>query len=253
MLTALWMTQRGSHKRCNDEFGLQNAFASRVRILVKEGAPRGMRHRAAGSCRKRPRDEGGGPLSRGLALATLGRFDEARSLATEAEQATKGIEARVLVAAIDAICALKPANGRDCVSGRTTHQGGDGFWSRRPRGGRRTEGIRSSLRPCFRRRSPIRKRCTSPLEPAMKLCFRPSAGSERSEADPVEALSPRTRGVRADLRWLLERRDCGSPIHHRRNCESSRSARVRQAGCPVKDGSCDQRCPGPSASRLARC
>ena len=30
-----------------------------------------------------------------------------RSLATAAEQATKGIEARVLVAAIDAICALK--------------------------------------------------------------------------------------------------------------------------------------------------
>jgi ATP/maltotriose-dependent transcriptional regulator MalT len=95
-------------KRCNDEFGLQNVFASRVRILVEEG-------RASEACAIEPPDlaqsvramRGEVLSSRGLALATLGRFEEARSLATAAEQVTKGIEARVLVSAIEAICALK--------------------------------------------------------------------------------------------------------------------------------------------------
>jgi DNA-binding NarL/FixJ family response regulator len=95
-------------KRCNDEFGLQNVFASRVRILVEEG-------RAIEACVIEPPDllqsvramKGEVLSSRGLALATVGRFDEARSLAAAAQQATKAIETRVLVAAIDAICALK--------------------------------------------------------------------------------------------------------------------------------------------------
>jgi len=95
-------------RRCNDEFGLQNVFANRTRILVQEG-------RANEACAMEPPDLGqslramkGEVLSsRGLALATMGRFAEARSLAASAAQATKGIETRVLVSAIEAICALK--------------------------------------------------------------------------------------------------------------------------------------------------
>ena len=105
-------------RRCNDEFGLQNVFANRVRILVQEG-------RANEACAIEPPDlvhsvrsmKGEVLSSRGLALATMGRFDEARTLAGAADQVTKGIETRVLVAAIDAICALKQrtAGMRDAI------------------------------------------------------------------------------------------------------------------------------------------
>ena len=47
--------------------------------------------------------------SRGLALASLGRLGEARALRAEAIETTTGVEARVLAAAIDAVCAV---NGR---------------------------------------------------------------------------------------------------------------------------------------------
>ncbi len=95
-------------RRCNDEFGLQNVFANRVRILIQEG-------RAREACAIEPpylgqslRSMRGEVLSsRGLAMATMGHFDSARSLARSAESATKAIETRVLVSAIDAICDLK--------------------------------------------------------------------------------------------------------------------------------------------------
>jgi DNA-binding CsgD family transcriptional regulator len=45
--------------------------------------------------------------SRGLALATLGLFAEARSFASKAAEATSGLEVRVLVPAIEAICAIR--------------------------------------------------------------------------------------------------------------------------------------------------
>src|SRR4029077_18468649 len=55
--------------------------------------------------------------SRALALATMGRLADAQSLATTAEQVTRGIQARVLVAATKAICALKQrtAGMRDSI------------------------------------------------------------------------------------------------------------------------------------------
>ena len=95
-------------RRCNDEFGAQNVFANRIRILIQEG-------RANEACTMEPPDlehslramKGEVISSRGLALATVGRIDEARSLAVTAAESTKGIETRVLVSAIDAICALK--------------------------------------------------------------------------------------------------------------------------------------------------
>ena len=45
--------------------------------------------------------------SRGLALVTLGRFAEARSLASKAAETTSALEARVLAPAIEAICAIR--------------------------------------------------------------------------------------------------------------------------------------------------
>ena len=47
--------------------------------------------------------------SRGLALASVGRLDDARALRAQALAGTKAVEARVLGAAIEAVCAV---NGR---------------------------------------------------------------------------------------------------------------------------------------------
>ena len=95
-------------RRCNDEFGIQNVFASRMRILVQEG-------RAAEACSFETPDlehsvramRGEVLSSRGLALATIGRFADAQALGAEAAEVTKGIEARLLVPAIHALCSLK--------------------------------------------------------------------------------------------------------------------------------------------------
>jgi DNA-binding NarL/FixJ family response regulator len=97
-------------RRCNDEFGVQSVYASRVRILVQEG-------RAKEACTMEPPDlevslrsmRGEVLASRGLALASLGRLDEARALCAEAIGTTTGVETRVLAAAIEAVCAV---NGR---------------------------------------------------------------------------------------------------------------------------------------------
>jgi DNA-binding CsgD family transcriptional regulator/tetratricopeptide (TPR) repeat protein len=98
-------------RRCNDEFGVQCVYACRVRLLVQEG-------RALEACTMEPPDlevslrsvRGEVLGSRGLALASLGRPREARALAAEAIGVTTGVEARVLAAAIDAVCAV---NGRE--------------------------------------------------------------------------------------------------------------------------------------------
>jgi ATP/maltotriose-dependent transcriptional regulator MalT len=97
-------------RRCNDEFGIQSVYASRVRILVQEG-------RAKEACTMEPPDlevslksmRGEVLASRGLALASLGRLGEAQALCAEAIETTTGVETRVLAAAIDAVCAV---NGR---------------------------------------------------------------------------------------------------------------------------------------------
>ena len=95
-------------RRCNDEFGLQNVFAIHTRVLVQQG-------RANEACAIEPPDlshavrsvKGEVFASRGLALATLGRFAEARSFASKAADTTTALEARVLVPAIEAICAIR--------------------------------------------------------------------------------------------------------------------------------------------------
>jgi len=95
-------------RRCNDEHGLWNCYATRMRILVQEG-------RGSEACALERPDVtssipsiGGEVLAvGGLALATVGRFAEARSLAERAIAGTKGVETRVMVAAIRALCDLR--------------------------------------------------------------------------------------------------------------------------------------------------
>ena len=95
-------------RRCNDDYGLQNFYACRVRILVQQG-------RGIEACALELPDLGhsvpsilGEVLSvRGLALATIGRFAEARSMGERASVASKAVETRVLVAAIGALCDLR--------------------------------------------------------------------------------------------------------------------------------------------------
>ena len=97
-------------RRCNDDFGVQSVYASRVRILIQEG-------RASEACNMEPPDlemslksmRGEVLASRGLALSSMGRLGEAHALRTQAIGTTAGVEARVLSAAIDAVCAV---NGR---------------------------------------------------------------------------------------------------------------------------------------------
>ena len=99
-------------RRCNDEFGVQSVYASRVRILVQEG-------RANEACSIEPPDlhasiramRGEVLASRGLALASMGRLGEASALGILAVETTRGVEARVLAAAIEAVCALYRRSG----------------------------------------------------------------------------------------------------------------------------------------------
>jgi len=94
--------------RTRDEYGIQNAYSIRVRILVQCG-------RAAEACATEPPDlsrslptmRGEALASRALALATLGRVDEATTYAQEAMMATSGIEANGVGAVALAVSGLK--------------------------------------------------------------------------------------------------------------------------------------------------
>lgn len=94
--------------RCTDTFGQQSVYAARIRALLHEG-------RVAEACGLEPPDptdslagmRGEVWASRGLALACIGRLNEARDLAALSAQATRAIETRVLVRCIRAIAALK--------------------------------------------------------------------------------------------------------------------------------------------------
>lgn len=95
-------------RRFNDEFAVQNEYALRVRTLLQQGLP-------ADACALEPpalhddlKGVGGEVIaSRALALACLGRADEALELGRLAKSRTKAIETRVLCPAIECVVALK--------------------------------------------------------------------------------------------------------------------------------------------------
>lgn len=102
-------------RRLHDASGAVNAYALRVRILLQAG-------RVTDACATEPpSNEGVQPsiagealASRALALATMARVDEARSIADAAVASTGGLEAAALYDAVQAVCALKH-RARDLV------------------------------------------------------------------------------------------------------------------------------------------
>ena len=94
--------------RCTDSFGQQAVYAARVRALLHEG-------RVAEACAVEPPDvsaslpgmRGEVIASRGLALACIGRLEEARKLAELGEGSSRAIEPRVLAQCIRTVSALK--------------------------------------------------------------------------------------------------------------------------------------------------
>ncbi len=102
-------------RQLNDPFAEQNAYALTVRVLLAEG-------RVAEACAIEPPDavhsvkgmHGEVLATRALALATLGRLDEATRAGAEAAALTNGVETRVLWPAIQAVVALK-SRGPDLV------------------------------------------------------------------------------------------------------------------------------------------
>jgi DNA-binding NarL/FixJ family response regulator len=96
-------------KRLNDVTGVLNAYGIRVRILLQAGE-------VAEACATEPPPQvsgiqpsiaGEAMASRALALATIARVDEARTLATAALAHTHGVEAAALHDAVATVCAIK--------------------------------------------------------------------------------------------------------------------------------------------------
>jgi DNA-binding NarL/FixJ family response regulator len=102
------MTAYSQAVRCTDDFGQQAVYAARVRSLLHQG-------RVAEACSLEPPDlthslpgmRGEVFASRGLALACLGRLDEARKLADLAVADTRAIEATLLARCTHVVAALK--------------------------------------------------------------------------------------------------------------------------------------------------
>jgi ATP/maltotriose-dependent transcriptional regulator MalT len=96
-------------RRLNDVTGVLNAYGIRVRILLQAGE-------VAEACATEPppRVKGIQPsiageamASRALALATIARVDEARTMARAAIAHTHGVEAAALHDAVATVCAIK--------------------------------------------------------------------------------------------------------------------------------------------------
>ena len=132
-----------------------------------------------------------------LALATLGRFAEAKPLAGNAAQATKAVETRVLVAAIEAICAMRErtADMRDDhrTLGRVRHSmpaAVDLVVTRISRQCRSSRGACSHS--AVTRERTIYIACEGGRS---ELWSRQLASRRQRSTDPVSSLSPREREV----------------------------------------------------------
>ena len=93
---------------CTDSFGQQAVYSGRVRALLHEG-------RVTEACALEPPDlsnslpgmRGEVWSSRGLALACIGRFSEARRYASRSVKTTRALESTILARCITAVTALK--------------------------------------------------------------------------------------------------------------------------------------------------
>ena len=94
--------------RCTDLFGQQGVYAGRIRALLHEG-------KVAEACSLEPPDlseslpamRGEVWASRGLALACMGRLDEAAAFAVDVCRTTRAVEPSVLSLCIEAVRTLK--------------------------------------------------------------------------------------------------------------------------------------------------
>ena len=94
--------------RCTDSFGQQGVYAGRIRALLNEG-------KVAEACSLEPPDltdslaamRGEVWASRGLALACMGRLDEAAAHARDVRRITRAVEPTVLSLCIEALVSLK--------------------------------------------------------------------------------------------------------------------------------------------------
>lgn len=102
------LAARRSARLVNDPYAEQNAYALMVRLLLQQG-------QAAEACAIEPPDvtesvrgmRGEVLTSRALALATLGRLEEALASGEEAASLTQGVETRILWLAVRAVVAMK--------------------------------------------------------------------------------------------------------------------------------------------------
>ena len=94
--------------RCTDLFGQQGVYAGRIRALLHEG-------KVAEACSLEPPDlseslpamRGEVRASRGLALACIGRLDEAAACALDVRGTTRAVEPSVLILCVEAVRMLK--------------------------------------------------------------------------------------------------------------------------------------------------
>ena len=94
--------------RCTDLFGQQGVYAGRIRALLHEG-------KVAEACSLEPPDlseslpamRGEVWASRGLALACMGRLDEAVACALDVRGTTRAVEPSVLILCVEAVRMLK--------------------------------------------------------------------------------------------------------------------------------------------------
>jgi DNA-binding NarL/FixJ family response regulator len=95
-------------RRLHDASGAVNAYAIRIRILLQAGdVTEACATEPPGVEGVQPSIAGEALSSRALALATMARVDEAKSLAELAIAGTRGLEAAALYDAVQAVCAIK--------------------------------------------------------------------------------------------------------------------------------------------------